>query len=289
MTRVLPSLAGLRPIRFAGVATLALATALASVPAIAEPGGMRPNTVAEEYQQRGDDLYDRAEYIAAARTWARILETLSENEVNRAERDNALLITLDAYMRPYEPYHFKSRPGPAPEEVIKGLEEAVAVYETYLAAYKRAYGESAQISPSAQEAVNQLLEYWAAVKDQRGEGEDEGEGGGIVPPEGTILGCDRRVDRCYKRGVPLIVAGSITLALGLGSTSMIVVGGLRASRGDNDALSTGLIAGGSVATVVLLAAGGAMLGVGIKRYGRSVAVAPVVGPRMTGLSLSGRF
>lgn len=269
------------------VLAAALATVLATTSVVSQPG-MQPSTVAEEYQQRGDDLYDRADYLGAARTWSKILEALSENEVNRAERDNALLITLDAYMRPYEPYHFKSKPGPAPDAVIKGLEEGVAVYQTYLAAFRRAYGETAQISPSAQEAARQLLEYWGEVGRKPAEKTPETTGP-IEPPGGAVIGCDRRTDRCYQRGVPLIVAGSITLALGLGATSMIVIGGLRASGGNNDATAQGLIIGGSVTTVALLAAGGTMLGIGIKRRGRRVTLAPSVGPRFTGVSVSGRF
>jgi len=248
---------------------------------------MQPTAIAEQYQQRGGELYDRAEYLAAARTWARILETLSENEVNRAERDNALLITLDAYMRPYERYHFGSRTGEPPPEVVEGLEEGVRVYERYLAAYRRAYGETAQISPSAQEVARQLLSFWEEVRGS--EGSESAERPGVDPRDGWVIdGCDRRTDRCYQRGVPLIVVGSVSLGLGLGATSMIVVGGLRA-RDNNDATAKGLIIGGSVATVALLTAGGVMLGVGIRRRGRRIAVSPMLGPGLTGLSMVGRF
>ena len=53
--------------------------------------------------------------------------------------------------------------------------------------------------------------------------------------------------------------------------------------------ANGLIAGGAVMTGVFLAAGGAMLGIGIRRRVRYQAFAPVVGPQYVGIGWQGRF
>jgi hypothetical protein len=263
----------------------------------AAPDDMRDTRLAESMQDDGQRRYDQADYFGAARTWGRILEILTENEVNRQERDNALLITLDAYSRPYyENYSGQSIRRPPPD-VVQGLVDGVAVFDRYVVAYERAYGKGSSISPAADEAGRQIKAYL----EEAGGAPTTADEKPKTETKPVVVGpiCDPRIDNCgkyqYRNGVPLIVIGSITMAAGLGCTALIIVGGVRNNNAASenpprtDRTARGMIIGGSIATGVLLVAGATMLGVGIRRRVRTFALTPTVGPRFAGLGVTGKF
>jgi len=258
-----------------------------------------------EAQQKFSD----GQFADAARTYARILEVLPENRVNREERDNTLLIALEVYREAFK----KQRVEGDAESTRKAAQLLCAAdkhYKRYLDTYREVYGGGADPSKAALESHASLTALLKQVEGELGappcgpppaKAEPKPEdpappdlGGGPEPPRGPS-------------GVGLIVGGAITLTAGLGATSMIIIGGInrrkakeirddeestdgeRQNARENIKRADGLIIAGSVVTGVLIAGGATMLGIGIRRRMRYVAFAPQLERGYVGLSLQGRF
>lgn len=272
-----------------GVAVLATLLLLPSV-ARATADDIRPDDRAERLQVRAQNLYDEGRYLEAADAWLRILTVLTENEVNRDERDTHLQLALEAYADAYLPY--LERPADdVPQEIANGLARGVEAYRTYRSRLRLAYGDSRSVSEGVREKGERLEEWLRRI-------EVEAPSPPPPPPPPCVKGLDPlcRADRDHiDSGVRLIAAGSVLLAGGLGTSSMIIVGAVRAkaARSEDpprvDRTARGLIIGGSIATGVLVTAGGTLLGIGISKRLRYVAVAPVFRGRTVGLSVRGRF
>jgi hypothetical protein len=275
---------------------------------LVQPGdSMTPATRARELNRSGQQRFDQGDYAGAAADWSRILEILPENEVNREERENALLISLEGYRQAYE----KRRTAPgdnAMKEAVDFLRRAVIVLDTYVMEFERAYGKGAIIGPDAAQAGDEIR---ALLADAEGKLQPEPPPPRVEKQPETPIFQPTNVDR-GPSGTGLIVAGSICIALGLGSVGMIVGGVVVARRakkdratargamppdvdGQNDAnrrianVANPLIISGAVLTGAFMVAGFTMLGIGIRRRIRYMAIAPSVGPRYTGLSLTSRF
>ena len=259
---------------------------------------------AEAQQKYADGLY-----ADAARTYARILEVLPENKINREERDNTLLLALAVYRDAY-----KQQRIPGDKDAIRKSAQLLCTaevhYQKYLDTYHDEYGGAADPSKAARESYGELKALMseaegeigsppcgpapAEVKPPEPEPSDEIDLTGVDPPRGPS-------------GIGLIVGGAVTMGAGLGAISMIVIGGgnrRKAVKIRDDEMSTpaeisnakdnikranGLLIAGSVTTAVLLAGGAAMLGIGIKRRLRYMAFSPSLDRGYVGLSLQGRF
>jgi len=276
-------------------------------PVHAAPLDVHNGDRAKELNLEGQKRFDVQDYEGAASSWSRILEVLPENTVNREERENSLLIALEAYKEA-----FRSRRAAGGDDALKSavehLRKGVALHAQYGAEYQRAYGNGARIGSAAQDSgaeIQRMLE------------DAERELGGSAPAPTPIIDPSPTPTSPTRdfgpvrgpSGNGLIAGGSILIALGLGSTSMIIIGGLQAKearREYRDASAemdeagkdaadrkgkraNGLIAGGAVMTGVFLAAGATMLGFGIRRRVRYQAVAPMVGPQYVGIGVQGRF
>ena len=280
---------------------------VASAAVVVQPGGMTPATQARELNRSGQQRFDSGDYSGAAADWSRILEVLPENEVNREERENALLISLEAYRQAYE----KRRVAPGDssmKEAVDFLRRAVVVLDTYVMQFERAYGKGAVIGPDAAQSGEEIRALLAEAEKQLAPEpappvvEDKPD-----PPIFTPATVDRG-----PSGTGLIIAGSVCIALGLGTIGMIIAGDViarRAKRDRNDAraemppdvegqneanrqiqnVANPLIISGAVLTGAFMVAGFTMLGIGIRRRVRYMAFQPTFGPRYAGFSLTHRF
>lgn len=285
-----------------------------------QPSDMPGETASEATRLNAEaqQMFADGKYAEAARTYARILEVLPENRVNLEERDNSLLIALEVYREAYKQQRVAGDKE-ATRTAAKLLCTAQGHYDTYLATYREVYGGAMNPSKAALESNDEL---------QKLLGEAEAELG--APPCGPP---PPKVDPIPEppppppppgneppqgpSGMGLIVAGALTMAAGLGATSMIIIGGINRGKAqdvldkenaedateaemmmleaekdlaeDNRRRANGLIIGGSITTAVLLGGGAAMLGIGIRRRLRYMAFAPNMGRGYVGLSLQGRF
>ena len=111
-------------------------------------------------------------------------------------------------------------------------------------------------------------------------------------------------------GTPLIAAGAAAMAVGVGSSSLIVVGAIEGQRARTDQKLPGytdeqrdaidkrgrqmnaLFIAGLVTAPVLVGAGAALVAVGVKKRrsaSRMASVAPMLGGSVAGVTISGRF
>ena len=255
---------------------------------------------AKRLNTRAKELYEAGNLRASAETYAEILDELSENNVNREERDNVILLTVEVYIEAYEARRLEKDDKALPEAVAL-LERAVTVFDGYEAEYRRVYGGTS-ISPEATASGQRLRDLLERAKKEYTpppppEPEKE-------PP--VIFPSGPDIDVPYHNGTGLIVGGSIMLAAGVGTVAMIIVGARmtkQANRDKGDAMTeaqadeidqrgtTGnaLIITGSILTAAFVIGGATMLGIGIHRRQRYMAFTPTVGRGYAGLSLSGRF
>lgn len=281
-----------------------LATAHASV--TRGPIEVDTSDRARQLNLEGQRRFNEQDFEGAAAAWIRILEVLPENATNREERDNTLLITLEAYKEASRRVA-QGAGDDAVKREVEVLRKALAVRDGYVADFQRAYA-SETVSNAVVESGDEV-ERMLAVAERK-----LGTTSASAPKRPIIETAPKDTSDIFHAprgpsGNGLIAGGAVLIALGLGSTSMIIVGALqaKAAKGDyrhaqkiiDDAgrrdadhkgrRANGLIAGGAVMTGVFLAAGATMLGIGIRRRVRYQAFAPVVGPQYVGIGWQGRF
>ncbi len=257
---------------------------------------------AKRLNTRAQQLFEAGDIAGAADTYAEIFDELPENHVNREERDNNILVTLEAYREAYE----LERTGPgddAQARAVELLRRAVRVFDRYEAEYRRVYGGTS-ISPEAAEAGRRMKDLLAQAEPKDTPPPPAPEAAEPPPPVFNGPIDDPTV---YRNGTGLIVGGSVMLAAGVASTAMIIVGAKmtkQANRDKNGDMLTdeqadeidrrgmtgnALIATGAVLTAAFVIGGATMLGIGIHRRQRYYAFTPAVGRGYAGLSLRGRF
>lgn len=265
-------------------------------------------TEATRLNAEAQQKYADGDYAGSAQTYARILEVLPENRVNREERDNVLLLVIGVYQDAY-----KQATVVGDKDAIRRAAEMLCVaekhYKAYVSTYRDVYGGGADPSKAARESNDTLQAKLKEAEAELGSSPcapppPKVEPKKEDPPAFTFEGPEPPRG---PSGVGLIVAGAITLTAGVGATSMIIVGGInrrkakdirddeestdaeRSNAKDNIKRADGLIIAGSVVSGVLIAGGAAMLGIGIRRRMRYMAFAPTFNRGYVGLSLQGRF
>jgi tetratricopeptide (TPR) repeat protein len=245
---------------------------------------------ARKLTEQGQASFDAGDYKAAAASWQRILDVLPEDSLNRAERENALLIALEAYKHEYR--QVQALKGTAAAEDVARLRSALTLCREYAAELTRVYG--------AQGTVD------GAVFESRAEIEAMLAEAGTVP-EPVVA----PVDPGPQLERTVVVAGSITTAAGLGMLPLIIIGArdLKRANAARDAAedldppdptavdaaddrrrrANAMLISGSVLGAVFLAGGATMLGIGIKRRVRYMAFSPALGPTYVGVGVRGRF
>lgn len=249
--------------------------------------------------REGQTQFNAGEYLPAARTWTRAVQLLQEKPENKSNRAAVYGYIAEAYR--------KAVLNGASEDIIR---EGLGVLDDYAARYSQLYpGEdlSAQVAETREE-FRSVIDAADAAREP------------VAPapaPEptadagsGRSRGDSAPGDRPWKG---LTIGGGVALGGGLAMFGMFA-GGLarvRATEQQFDDPANGCslddLSGtcaeldrygrsmDRVATVgiimapMLLAAGAAMLAIGLKRRSAQRTIAPVFGPRMAGLVWEQRF
>lgn len=247
--------------------------------------------------EQGQASFDAGDYRAAAASWQRILEVLPEDTLNREERENALLIALEAYKHEYR--QALALKGAAGQEDVARLRQALALCREYAAELTRVYGPQGTVDGAVFESRAEIETMLA----------EAGPAPDPVVPVDTGPQLERTVVERGPSGTGLIVGGAVTTAAGLGMLPLIIIGArelkeanaeretadsdmdpmAQAAADDHRRSANAMLISGSVLCGVLLAGGATMLGIGIRRRVRYMAVAPVMGPAYVGLGVGGRF
>jgi hypothetical protein len=265
-------------------------------------------TEATRLNAEAQQKFAEGDYADAARTYARILEVLPENRVNREERDNTLLIALEVYREAYKQARVDGDEA-ANRRAAELLCVAQTHYKTYEENYRDVYGGGADPSKAALESYAELEKLLGEAEAALGSSPCAPPPPEVVPEKKPppVLGPSMAEPPRGPSGVGLIVAGAITLTAGVGATSMIIVGGInrrkakeirddeestdseRSNAKDNIKRADGLIIAGSVVSGVLIAGGATMLGIGVRRRLRYLAFSPTFDRGYVGLGVQGRF
>lgn len=238
----------------------------------------------------GQTQFNRGEYLSAARTWGRAVQLLQETPENKENR-----AAVYGYIA--ESYH-KAVLNGASEDIIR---EGLGVLDAYADRYSRQYpGE--ELPAQVAETRDKFRSLIDAADAARKPAEP------TPSPVPAPAADDSRSDSSpVKRpGMGLIIGGGVSLGAGLATLGMFA-GGLarvRAAQQEFDDPENGcslenptgmcaefdrqgrsmdgLATFGIFAAPVLLAAGAAMLAIGLKRRAVQRTVAPVFSPRMAG-------
>jgi hypothetical protein len=272
----------------------------------------------ERLYVEGQERYGNDDFAGAAESWSRLLEKLPEAQANKATRENVLLNITQAYLDAYN----RSRKDDGTKD-IEHLRKGKKVLEEYFAGYRKAYGDRAGVSAAVQEKSDELDEELRKAEEEAAASPGGGDptGPGTTDPTTTDPTTTGPKDDGQKvivlkpqsSGNGLIVGGAVVGFLGLGAIAMGITGAVRAPKAEEDynnaetelereeadfrgRQANQLTIAGFVLAPILLGGGAAMIYFGVKQKRKataaaseSVALTPVVGPRMTGLSLSGRF
>ena len=300
------------------VTTVAMVATTLPLPAMAGPADIDTNysgpaDIDTNYQDgssgsaraltvKGQASFDAGDYMGAAASWKKILDILPENEINREERENALLISLEAYKQAFRRVSVES--GSVGNAEVEFLREALRLCDAYTKEVARVHGPTA-VSPSVVESRVEIEGMLANTNPV------EAPPPPIITPEtgGVVLEPD--VIHRGKSGTGLIAAGSVSIVVGLAMMPLVIIGSIRhrdADRNeqtaqdmeppDTDAIeqakdqrraANAMIISGSILMGVLTIGGATMLGIGIRRRIRYTAFSPVVGPSYAGFSLQRRF
>ena len=87
--------------------------------------------------EQGQASFDAGDYEGAASSWSKILDTLPENDLNREERENALLISLEAYKHAYR--RKTAERGGTSEAEVALLRKGLALCDAYTKEFVRVH------------------------------------------------------------------------------------------------------------------------------------------------------
>jgi len=280
-----------RPLRLLSIVTAL--TLLASPRAQAAPAD-DPQALAvfEAGFKEGQVKFDGGAFLEAARTWIAAAANLGEKLSNRVNRAAIYEYVVDAFTS-----------GLQGVERPEALREAVTALDAYCDGFTHAYGTETPISAkiiAARDDFNARLVRAEAADGPKPVAEGPGaRGPGAERPKPT------------RRWKGLVLTGGVLAGLGVGAVALAAASGAQGkglenqyldadcrtmttmscqqTRADGEASNT-LAVGSAVVAVPLLAAGVALLVVGLKRRSASrTAFAPTLAPGFAGLSLSGSF
>lgn len=270
-----------------GVAGLLIGAFLLATPAVAfaapplvTDASQVPEEEAKELAETAATYYGSNEYSQAGMAFGNALDALPASKPNMRARMRLVIDAMTAY-----------REAAKVSKNMADLQAGDAVYKKYLAAYQAAYG-----NPNVPAAVTQS--YRALQADMRR----------MQNPSGSSSGKPSSGKK--KSGTPLLAAGGVLLAGGVGTAILAAAGAVGArnaeedSRGVEDGTpeaddirsrgqrSNALLVTGAILTPILIGTGSALLAVGAKRNksrGRRAMAVPVFDGDMAGMTVTGRF
>ena len=288
--------------RTASARPLALLAALAllrppMVQAAAPPGTSSQQLAAFEAGfTEGQAMFDRGEYLAAARVWISAASNLSEVTANRDNRVAVYEYVVDAYTR-----------GLAETADAEPLREAVAALDAYCDGFTRAYGTETPLSAKIVSGLEELRRRLQVARAKPT----------APPPPASEPTAPPPTDEPAPSGKPwlgLTIGGGVLLGLGAGAVALAAAGAARGdafeARFDDPAhacdlgaptgacaefydagkASNAMGVAGLVAAPLLIGGGVALLVVGLRRKSAARhALTPSLGPGFAGFVLQGRF
>ncbi|MFZ6181100.1 hypothetical protein [Nannocystis pusilla] len=247
--------------------------------------------------REGQEQFNRGEYLAAARTWSAAVEPLRESPDHKDNRAAVYGYIAEAYR--------KSVQNGAGLDIVR---EGLAVLDRYAEQFTAAYPGEALPAPVVETRDQFRAASDAAVAPAEPAAEPEPERPSSVPSDPIDAPAPARPWR------GLTIGGGVSLGLGLASLGMFVGGFVRARAAERqyddpvnacppsdptgecaqiDGRGRSSSAAATVGVILapaLLAAGAAMLAVGLKRRAADQwAVAPTFGPRSAGVTWVLRF
>lgn len=319
------------------VSLMATPVVASAAPALQSQSKQVPQSHRKAYAA-GKKAFDAGDYGRAGDEWAAVLSGVDEDRANQGTRMRLVLDTIASYREAY-----------AVDGDVAHLEAAMDAYYGYFKAYKDAYGSPAIPRPVV-EARHQLKDELDKAKQEDGGAAPAAAGGGsggstdnttssegdsdssqptthsAEGSSGSTGGSDTGGSSAGTSvsvstsgasggdrsgaGTPLIAAGAAAMAVGVGSTSLIVVGAIEGQRARADQKLPGytdeqrdaidkrgrqmnaLFIAGLVTAPVLVGAGAALVAIGVKkrRVASSMAsVSPMLGGGLAGVTIRGRF
>lgn len=264
----------------------------------APPPAEAPDDLAEAKKAyfEGRALYDTADYQGAIKAWTHAVELLPDTPENHEYLLGILFNIASAHEKVFE----------LDGDVIH-LKQAKMLLERFEASIPEIYDEESEKAAGEAERA-QLKERLAKLDERIAEATAQSAPKPEPEPEPMVKpGPDQPPKREPNPGRGLVIGGSVALGLGVGAfAGMGAALGIANAANDisdiddadyearGDQFDKGRAADkGAVAAAVigglLVGAGIALLVVGLKRRNTRTAVAPAIGPRMTGLSFVGRF
>ncbi|MCA9704775.1 MAG: hypothetical protein KDK70_02860, partial [Myxococcales bacterium] len=173
--------------------------------------------------QQGQAAFDAGDYLGAAAAWRKILDILPENELNREERENALLISLEAYKQAFRRVSLEGT-----SDGAQYLRDALALCDAYTKEVGRVHGPTG-VSPAVVESRVEIEGMLTGV----GPGEPRTP---IVPaPDtGLVLEPDNIHRGSGKNGTGLIALGSVSIVVGLAMMPLVIIGAKRHKTANED-------------------------------------------------------
>jgi hypothetical protein len=250
--------------------------------------------------REGQEQYNHARYLDAARTWTAAADLLSETAANRDNRQAVFDYIAESYRH--------TLVNGAGQSVLR---EGLAVLDAYAAGYAAAYPGEA-LGAQIDDVRNQLRAAVEAAEPKPADPPPEPD----KPAEPTpVVSAGTRPPDAPPAPAwkGLAIGGGVVLGGGVASLGLFIGGLVRAREAERNyedpanmcppSDPTGACAGfdrtgrsmntlatvGLVAAPVLLGVGAAMLAIGLKRRAKAQAMVPVVGPRMVGLVWEQRF
>lgn len=211
-----------------------LSFALLAAPLPAQAFALAPSAAEiERLYNEGDKKNSEGDFKGAAESWTRLLVLLPEEGANQATRENLLLNVLDAHINAYNRVV-----APDGKKDIGNLQEGKKTYELYLTQYRAVYGSGRAISAAVQQKGDELdaalakaeKEASAATEPKPGPQPEVKPDGGKPPidPGPPVLPPER------KKGLGLIIGGSVSAAAGLGMFGMLIGGAVLAKNSEHD-------------------------------------------------------
>ena len=282
------------------------------------PESSEPLKEAEALYKKGKVHFEIAEYQEALSLWKKAYALLPDDESARVVRHALVYNISEAEIKAYEvnrnPTH---------------LRKAKVLLERYLNEHRAFYGDSQKATKERTDVRDRLAETERMIKESEARGEqsspiesnpaeaspvDEAapnEPGEPAPPDKTLSPRKQRefeirntpeLKREYDKARKRIISGAVMLGIGtpitmIGLASLGAAGSEPSSDATIDLARGGLIGFGTVATLGglgLLAGGGALLGLGIKKRKAllnppKAAVLPYASPKQGGVVFHLRF
>jgi hypothetical protein len=214
-----------------------LSLALASAVALWQPAAHAAAPDSKEVQRlylEGEERNAAKDYKGAYESWTLLMGKLPESAANQATRENVLLNIVEAHINAYNGMLTADN-----KKDISHLRGGKTTVDKYVADFSATYGDRKAVSPAVQEKINELNDLLkrAEEEEKAAATTTEPPPGGDGPKQQDVIKNDQKdvvVLEPQNSGNGLIVGGSVVTFLGVGALTMLIIGGVRGKKADED-------------------------------------------------------